>query len=200
MEAIGCDLLCAPGHKSLLGPLGTGIMYVADAVADQIKPLRFGGTGTDGSVEFQPENAPDKFEAGNLNLPGIAGLNAGLKFLCSDEGLASAESWKVNSRLLLEGLNSIKGVTLQGLPTVEGRLGVFSVVVEGLGCHEVAGILDSTWSIQTRAGLHCAPMLHRALQTEEQGGTLRLSVGRFNTREEIQMALDSLARLSASMV
>ncbi len=196
VQAIGCDILCAPGHKGLLGPLGTGVLYVNQDVADEIQPLRFGGTGTDGSVEFQPTETPDKFESGNLNLPGIAGLNAGIQFLNSEQGKAAHKNWRSLSQLLLDGLLSIDGITIQGKPTLQDRVGVFSISIAGIDCRDAAGILDSTWSIQTRAGLHCAPMIHRALETEQQGGTLRLSVGLFNSEEQIKTTIDAIGELA----
>ena len=196
VQALRCDMLAAPGHKGLLGPLGTGFLYVTEHIAEQIRPLRFGGTGTDGSIEIQPEKVPDKFESGNLNLPGIAGLNAGIKFLVSDEGKLAHERWLANSSLLLEGINSIEGVTLQGRADMHNRIGVFSISIDGFDCREASGILDSNWSIQTRAGLHCAPMIHRALGTEDQGGTLRLSAGMFTTKEHVEAAVDAIKEMS----
>ena len=199
IKQIGCDILAAPGHKGLLGPLGTGILYIADDVAAQIAPLRFGGTGTDGSVEIQPTKTPDKFESGNLNVPGIAGINAGIKFLNSEEGKAALENCHVNSQLLLDGLLSIDGVKLQGHPTLENRMGVFSISINGFDCHEASNILDSTASVQTRAGLHCAPLVHRAMKTEEQGGTIRLSVGLFNNKEQIEKTVAAVGELSKAV-
>ena len=199
VQSLGCDILCAPGHKGLLGPLGTGVLYVDDKIANEIEPLRYGGTGTDGSIEFQPTETPDKFESGNINLPGIAGLEAGIDFLTSEEGLAAAERYKELSQLMLDGLLSIGGLSLQGNSTMENRIGLFSVSIDNLDCRDAAGILDSTWSIQTRAGLHCAPMLHRALGTEEQGGTLRFSLGLFNTKEQIEKTIDAMRQLTKSV-
>ena len=200
VQSIGCDILAAPGHKGLLGPLGTGLLFVSDDVADEIRPLRFGGTGTDGSVEVQPVKVPDKFESGNLNLPGIAGLNAGVKFLVSDEGKIAHEKWMTHSRLLLDGINSIEGLKLQGLDTMQGRIGVFSISFDGMDCREAAGLLDVNWSVQTRAGLHCAPLIHRALGSEDQGGTIRMSVGLFNTREEIETSVEALRELVSAAI
>ena len=196
VQKIGCDILAAPGHKAMLGPLGTGVLYIADNVSDQISPFRFGGTGSVGSAEFQPTKTPEKFEAGNLNVPGIAGLNAGIKFLTSEEGIAASENLKRLSKLILEGVDAIDGVKLQGLGSCENRVGVFSLSIEGFGCHEAAGILDSSLQIQSRAGIHCAPLLHRALGTEEGGGTLRLSPGLFNTTVDIEKALEVIAQIT----
>lgn len=196
VQAMGCDILAAPGHKGLLGPLGTGILYFADEVADAITPLRFGGTGTDGSIELQPTKVPDKFESGNLNVPGIAGVNAGITFLRSDNGRSADAQRQSLSKLMLDGINHIEGVTLQGLSTMDNRVGVFSISIEGLDCHDAASILDTNWSIQTRAGFHCAPLIHRTLGTEIQHGTLRLSVGLLNTQAQVEQTIEALGQLS----
>lgn len=196
VETIGCDILAASGHKGLMGPLGTGILYMAPSVADSIQPFRFGGTGTDGSVEFQPTKVPDKFESGNLNVPGIAGLNAGLEFLTSEDGLGALEHSQQLSRMMLDGLINLDGVQLHGPIDASNRVGTFSISLAGLDCHEAASILDANWSIQTRAGLHCAPLIHRRMETETVGGTLRLSVGMFNTREQVETTIDALAALT----
>ncbi len=196
VRKIGCDILAAPGHKGLLGPLGTGVLYIADEVSDQIGPFRFGGTGAVGSSEFQPTKAPEKFEAGNLNVPGIAGLNAGIKFLQSDKGNAAKENLKRLSRLMIEGVEAIAGVTLQGLNSNEERVGVFSLMIDGFDCHEAAGVLESSSQIQGRAGIHCAPLLHRALGTEGSGGTLRLSPGVFSTKAEIEKTLEVITEIA----
>jgi len=198
VQAIGCDILAAPGHKGLLGPLGTGILYCHDRIVDQIRPLRFGGTGTDGSVEVQPTKAPDKFESGNLNVPGIAGLKAGITFLTSDHGQQAHADWVSNSQMLLDGLKSIDGISLQGPIDFDSRIGVFSIRVNQFDCHDLSSILDSNWRIQTRSGLHCAPLVHRALGTEPAHGTLRLSVGLFNTSTQIEKTIDALTQLATS--
>lgn len=196
VQELGCDLLAAPGHKGILGPLGTGILYVADSIVDSVRPLRFGGTGTDGGIEIQPTKAPDKFESGNLNVPGIAGVHAGISFLNSELGAEAKKRRENLSQLMLDGLLSLSGVKLHGRQVMEGRTGVFSLSIEGFDCHEAATVLDSNWSIQTRAGVHCAPLIHRAMGTDTLGGTLRLSVGLFNTIQDVETTIDALRQLS----
>ena len=197
VQAIGCDILAAPGHKGLLGPLGTGILYVTEEVTHSIAPLRYGGTGSDGSREFQPTEMPDRFEAGNLNVSGIAGVGAGIKFLQSDCGLAAHDHRHRLSARLLKGLHEISGISLQGPQSMDDRLGVFSLSIGGFDCHEAASILDSNWMIQTRSGLHCAPLIHRTLGSESEHGTIRLSVGLFNTIAQIEETLVALEQLAA---
>jgi cysteine desulfurase/selenocysteine lyase len=196
---LGCDILAAPGHKGLIGPLGSGVLFYTDAVARRMTPLRYGGTGTIGGGDVQPEQLPDKFEAGNLNVPGIVGINAGIAFLNSQEGRQRLEAAEVLKRQMLEGILQIQGIKLHGPQQPDRRTGVFSVSFENMVCTDVAAALDTTWSIQTRAGLHCAPLLHRAIGTESAGGTVRLSIGLFNTEQEIELTLSALAELAAQI-
>ena len=110
IQELGCDILASSGHKGLLGPLGTGLIYLSDRIVKSVNPLRFGGTGTEGSVEFQPEQMPDRFESGNLNVPGIAGVHAGIRFLNSTEGLELRARRHANAARLLQGISEIPGV------------------------------------------------------------------------------------------
>ncbi len=196
VQKIGCDLLAAPGHKGLLGPLGTGFLYYTNSVGERMTPFRFGGTGSDSRLEVQPAELPDKFEAGNLNVPGIAGVNSGVAFLLSDEGQKKIAAMHELHRRLLEGLQQIDGIKIHGPLEMDQRTGVFSISIQSVNCSDAAAILDSTWSIQTRAGLHCAPLLHRAVGTETAGGTLRLSPGLFNTTEQIELTLEAIAEIA----
>jgi cysteine desulfurase family protein len=196
VQELGCDLLAAPGHKGLLGPLGTGVLYYSDEIGERMNPLRFGGTGSTSVNQDQPTEFPEKFESGNQNVAGIAGIGAGIEFLSSDAGhdrLQIAESLK---QQMLRGLLQIDGLKLHGPNTAERRTGVFSISLPDLDCHEAAFILDNQWSIQTRSGLHCAPLLHQSLGTAAVGGTLRISLGLHNTPEQIRVTLDALAELA----
>ena len=196
IQKLGCDILASSGHKGLLGPLGTGLIYLSDRIVNSVNPLRFGGTGTEGSVEFQPEQMPDRFESGNLNVPGIAGVHAGIRFLNSTEGLELRARRHANATRLLQGIREIPGVQIHGPKEMDQRIGVFSFNISGWDCHEVASILDANWAIQTRAGRHCAPLIHRALGTEPDHGTVRLSVGLFTTLEQADLVLESIAKLA----
>lgn len=204
VKSIGCDMLAAPGHKGIMAPLGTGFFYYSRAIANRLRPLRFGGTGTAGGVDKQPTETPDKFESGSLNVPGIVGMNAGLKFLATNEGKERVEKIHEFSARMLQGLQLIDGVTLHGPRDASKRVGVFSISFDNVDNIEAAKRLDAKWSIQTRAGLHCAPLLHRALGTETTGGLVRMSIGLFNTRKHIDIALgavDTIAnRVSRSSI
>ena len=195
VQEIGCDMLAAAGHKSLLGPLGTGILYIDSKVVDQILPLRLSGTGTEGSIEFQPTKAPEKFESGNFNLPGIAGLRAGLEFLGTDEFQQLNERLGEHLALMINSMTAMENLTIQG-PHENDRVAVVSLSLENFDCREASAVLDSTWGIQSRAGIHCAPFLHRTLGTEQSGGTLRFSPGLFTNREEVETLLNALSELA----
>jgi cysteine desulfurase / selenocysteine lyase len=196
INRIGCQLLAAPGHKGLMGPLGTGVLYIAPGVEKSLLPLRQGGTGTRSDEDVQPDSLPDKYESGNLNVPGIVGLEAGVTHVLE----AGLERIQKDARTqvdrLLNGLQESKGVQLYGPRTVEHRVGVISLNAAGFDPQELAALLDSQWSIQTRAGIHCAPRMHAALGTLPRG-TLRLSVGHFTKSEEIDAVLAALAELAS---
>jgi cysteine desulfurase/selenocysteine lyase len=194
----GVDLLAAPGHKGLLGPLGTGLLYVAPSVAALLQSTRQGGTGTQSELDQQPWEMPEKFESGNLNLPGIAGLGAGVRWLLS-RGLAELHAQQMSlTQQLLAGLTQLAGVRIVGPTTIVERVGLVSITVDGYDPQELAATLDSAAGIQARAGLHCAPLVHQTLGTLAQGGTLRFSLGPFNTAADIATTLEALAAIVAS--
>ena len=197
---LGCDLLAAPGHKGIYGPLGTGILYLHPDIADQVEPLRLGGTGVSSGDVQQPTTMPEKFEAGNLNAPAIAGLSAGLKFLKTEQAQAAKENFQRCSELLLQGLQTIAGLTLHLPKSIDHRIGIFSVSVAGLDSHEVANLLDLTGQVQVRSGLHCAPLLHRQMGTFDQGGTVRFSIGVFTTPVQIERAIDVLGEIAQPLI
>jgi cysteine desulfurase / selenocysteine lyase len=193
---MNCDLLAAPGHKGLLGPLGTGVLYLAPGVEQQLSPTRQGGTGTRSDEDIQPTSLPDRYESGNLNVPGVVGLNAGVAEV-QRRGLAAiAEHERQLTQRLLEGLAEIRGITLYGPRRFDAgrRVGVVSFNLDGFEPQELAALLDSTRSIQVRAGIHCAPRMHQALGTSPRG-TVRFSVGMFNTLEDIDAAIDVLREI-----
>jgi selenocysteine lyase/cysteine desulfurase len=197
VNELGAHLLAAPGHKGLLGPLGTGLLY-APGVEGDLASLRQGGTGTQSDEDRQPESLPDKYEAGNLNVPGVLGLGAGAAFLeerTIDEILRHEQSLLER---LLAGLAEVPGITVFGPRDSSRQVGVVSLAIKGYDPREVAALLDSEYSIQTRAGLHCAPLMHAALNAVRSGGTVRLSTGPFNTLEQIDAAVAALAEIAQS--
>ena len=193
---LACSFLAAPGHKGLLGPLGVGLLYIAPGVEQRLEPVRQGGTGTLSDSDLQPDTLPDKYEAGNLNVPGILGLLAGLRFV-RERGVQSLQVHQRHlTARLLEGLGGVGQVTTFGSADSDRRVGVVSLVVAGYDPQEAAGMLDAAYRVQVRSGLHCAPLMHQALGTFAAGGTLRISIGPFNTLEEIDLAVRALAELA----
>ena len=188
------DMLACPGHKGLLGPQGTGVLYVRKGIL--LNPLLSGGTGSFSELPEQPEAVPDRYESGTQNVPGIAGLAAGVRFLL-DTGAAEVE--KKESMLterLIEGLSSLPGITVYAPGPGKRRGSVFSVRLESAEPQEVSMILDSAFDIAVRAGLHCAPWAHRMLQTLDKGGTVRFSPDFFNTEEEIDAAISAMEEIA----
>ena len=186
------DLVAAPGHKGLLGPLGTGVLYIRPGVERELEPLRYGGTGTQSDEDRQPDVLPDKYEPGNHNLIGLAGLAAACDFL-KQETIAAVQAHhdELVSRLL-DGLRDAPGLTIHGPQTAASRTSVVSITVEGYEPQELAAVLEASHRIQCRAGLHCAPRMHAALGTTAGGGTVRLSPGYFTTLDQIDAVVSAI--------
>jgi len=181
------DLLAAPGHKGLLGPQGTGFLYVRDGLS--LQPLKEGGTGNQSESLHQPEDLPERYESGTLNTPGIIGLGAGVGFIL-DTGVKQILGHKL--KLMEYFLQGLSGLSIK----VCGRsqLGVVSLQMERLVSSEVSYLLDEAFEIATRPGLQCAPLAHKTLGTDESG-TVRFSFGFFNTTQEIDIALEALRKI-----
>ncbi|MBR1657530.1 MAG: aminotransferase class V-fold PLP-dependent enzyme [Synergistaceae bacterium] len=179
---LGLAALCFTGHKSLMGPQGTGGIIWNREFAERVEPLITGGTGSYSHLETQPDEMPDKFESGTPNLPGIAGLNSALDWLNS-EGIGKiSERENETGQYFLEGLKGIDGMILSGLTEMKGRLPVFSFNIEGKDNGILADGL-SRLGFETRPGLHCSPSAHKTLGTFPQG-TLRVSPGYFTDTGE----------------
>jgi cysteine desulfurase/selenocysteine lyase len=198
VQADNIDLLAAPGHKALLGPLGTGLLYIRPGLEQTIRPLREGGTGSVSENDRQPDFMPDKFEPGSHNAIGIIGLSEGIQWILQQgiEKLAAHDLELV--RTFLEGVSGIEGLTYYGPQGVRNRLGVFSVRIEGLEPYELSAILESSYGILTRPGLHCAPLAHNAINTTQFGGTTRFSFGPFLSKQDIKFATDALAEIATT--
>ncbi|MCR5346508.1 MAG: aminotransferase class V-fold PLP-dependent enzyme [Fretibacterium sp.] len=196
-KSLGLAALCFTGHKSLLGPQGTGGIVWNPEFAAQVTPLITGGTGSYSHLEFQPDDLPDRFESGTPNLPGITGLNAALTWL-EEEGM---EKILLRERALgshlLEGLLATEGMELAGMHEIDGRLPVFPVNIRGLDNAILANRL-SLMGFETRPGLHCAPSAHRSLGTFPQGA-LRVSPGYFNTLQDIDDFLNALSEAAREL-
>ncbi len=198
VERWDLDLLAASGHKGMLGPLGTGLLYIRPGLEGEIASLRQGGTGTRSHEDRQPESLPDKYESGNPNVPGILGLGAGVEYLLG-QGIAAVERRiRERGQQLLAGLRKIPAISVIGSPEIAPALGLVSLTIEGYDPHEAAAALDEAFRVQVRPGLHCAPAMHRRLGTLERGGTVRLSLGPMTTSDEIDQTLEALRQLVAA--
>jgi cysteine desulfurase family protein len=198
VEELQADLLAAPGHKGLLGPLGTGVLWIAPGVDEQLEPVRQGGTGTQSENDVQPASLPDRYESGNHNVPGLLGLGAGVGHLLERGADDIRRHERHLTESLLQGLRDIEGVTVYGPRDPARRCGVVSLTVRGYDPQEVASLLDASYSIQVRSGLHCAPLMHRALGTADKGGTVRFSVGPFTRDDEIAAATRAVEEIASA--
>jgi cysteine desulfurase family protein len=189
------DLLAAPGHKGLLGPQGTGFLYVREGVP--VIPLIEGGTGSRSESDRQPDFFPDALESGTANSVGIAGLSVSLAWLLRKgiDGIRRKETDLLEE--LLEGMGRIGDVAVYGPRDPSRRASVVSFRVEEMDPAETAHRLEKRFGILVRSGLHCSPNSHRTLGTFPEG-TVRISPGPFNTRKEISRFLDALGKIAAS--
>ncbi len=193
-SSMGISAVCFTGHKGLMGPQGTGGILWEPDFAARVVPLLEGGTGSFSEDEHHPVKLPDKFEAGTPNLPGIAGLLKALEWL-TEEGVENIHQvrQKKGARLL-EGLLALEGCTLYGPQTMEGRLPVFALNLEGWDNGMLAYELTERYGIETRPSLHCGPWPHKTLGTFPVGA-LRISPGYFTTHHEIDRCLEALHEL-----
>jgi cysteine desulfurase family protein len=193
VHAGNIDLLAFSGHKGLFGPPGTGVLYVGDRV--DLDTLREGGTGSQSELEDQPLALPDRYESGTLNSIGISGLGAGLNYIFA-QGLdrIHAHEQRLTERLI-QGLLPIPGVILYIAKDRTKQVPVVSLNMEGYDPGEVGVILDQTFDIKVRTGLHCSAAAHKTLGTFPSG-TIRLSPGYFNTVEEMDSTLNALERIA----
>lgn len=193
MTALGADVLCFTGHKSLLGPQGTGGLCIRPGV--ELRPLLRGGSGVHSFDPDQPAAYPTRLEAGTLNSHGLAGLHAALEYLLA-EGVENlyAREHALMRRFYL-GVRDIPGVRVYGDFSTPCRAAIVSLNIRGLDSGEVSDALLQGWGIATRPGAHCAPRLHQALGTREQGA-VRFSFSPFNTPQEIDTAVRAVADLA----
>jgi cysteine desulfurase/selenocysteine lyase len=196
MEREKIDLLAFTGHKALFGPQGTGGLVLGERVDEKdLVPMKRGGTGSRSELEEQPDFLPDLCESGTPNGVGIAGLLAGLDFVLRE----GVEKIRVNemklTENLLQGLLAIPGVVLYGPRDARKQLGTVSFNIQGIAPSEVGLTLDEEFGILCRVGVHCSPASHRTIGTFPQG-TVRFSLSYFNQEEEIEEALQAVARIA----
>ena len=188
------DAVAFTGHKGLLGPQGIGGLVLGDSIAAEVEPLIAGGTGSASDMECMPRFLPDRLEAGTQNLPGIMGLHASLGWL-QQTGIEAVHAHEVAlAGQMLEELAPLEAagrVRLAGKHGTEGRLATISIQTPGRDEAQVADALASDFGILTRVGLHCAPNAHKTLGTFPHG-TIRFSLGYFNTPDDVHAAVDAL--------
>jgi selenocysteine lyase/cysteine desulfurase len=197
MKEMHIDALCFTGHKSLLGPQGIGGFILDEGMIPLIDPLLSGGTGSISHTEEIPDFMPDRFEPGTMNIPGIVGLHASLKWI-KEKGLAAIAEHELGlTKRFLDGIAPLEDagkLRIVGLKGIEGRTGVVSVQTLDVDCADAAFRLDFEYGIMTRVGLNCAPNAHKTLGTFPTG-TIRFSFGYFNTEDEVDTAVRALAEI-----
>lgn len=181
-DDIGADMMACPGHKGLMGPMGTGILYIKEP--ERVRAVIAGGTGSESESMYQPETMPDKFHCGTMNTPAIAGLREGIRFVLREGAEAIGAYEKQLADEFRLALLNMKGVTVYG----RGDTGITAFNINGLESAETERRLSG---FAVRAGYHCAPLAHRALGSEN-GGSVRVSFGYFNTKRELKKLIDAV--------
>ncbi|MEI6500731.1 MAG: aminotransferase class V-fold PLP-dependent enzyme [Armatimonadota bacterium] len=190
------DLLAFPGHKSLLGPMGTGGLYVGERA--EVRSFREGGTGTASESPEHPDHFPFRLEAGTANVVGIAGLAAGVKFV-RERGLDTiVREEQMLTERLWQGLQALDGLTLYGPEAASARTSIVSFNLAGWEPTDVGAILDGSFDVAVRPGLHCAPLAHQTLGTFPSG-SVRLSCGAFTTPEDVDAVLTAIKEIATSL-
>ena len=188
-------MLAFPGHKALFGYPGTGGLYVGPRV--ELRPWREGGTGGDSKHPVQPDEYPHRLEGGTHNTIGIASLQEGLAFIeRTGRDVIRAHEVALVARLLA-GLADLPNVTVHGPGSTTGRVSTVSFCIDGYASQDVGAILDGSFDIAVRAGLHCAPYCHRELGTYPDG-TVRASLGFFNTEADVDALLEALRQIATA--
>lgn len=192
VQKMNIDLLALPGHKGLLGPQGTGILYIKEGI--DLIHMKEGGTGSRSEVLSQPEIFPDRYESGTANTPGIVGLGAGIEFILNT-GLEKIRKHEEElTKVFMEELKKLKGIKIYGPQDPQKQAAVVSINIGDADSSEISYILDSVFDIGVRSGLHCAPLAHKTLGSFEQG-TVRFSMGYFNSKDDIFKAVEAVRQI-----
>ena len=193
VQKMGIDILCFTGHKGLLSPQGTGGIYVREGVT--LRPLLSGGSGVQTYLRSHPPQMPTALEAGTLNGHGIAGLGAAVRWI-QNTGLDVIRAKELAlMRQFYEAVRLIPGITVYGDFGTDNRCAIVSLNIRDYDSGEVSDALSEEYGIATRPGAHCAPLMHRALGTVDQGA-VRFSFSHYNTKEEIMIAVSALRELA----
>ncbi|MFD2672205.1 aminotransferase class V-fold PLP-dependent enzyme [Marinicrinis sediminis] len=192
VTALHIDMLAFPGHKGLLGPQGTGGLYIGPHV--DLKPLLYGGTGSQSEAIDQPSVRPDRYESGTPNTPGLAGLAEGVKYVLKQgEETIHEMEWELTQMTIAE-LSALPQVEVLGPARGEPRTGIVSFNVKGADSSEIAYILDRHYEIAVRSGYHCTPLAHEAARTKEWGA-VRASFGAFSTSHDAEQLIQAVKQL-----
>lgn len=193
INKINADAIAFTGHKGLLGPQGIGGFVINDRLNPLVSPLIEGGTGSLSEKEIQPDYMPDKYEAGTMNMPGIFGLNAALKYINKETISAIREKEMELTRMFIEDIRNISNIRLIGTRDINKRTAVVSLDFLAKDNSQIAFTLAQSFNIYTRCGLHCAPSAHKTLGTFPYG-TVRFSFGYMNNISEIKYAADAISK------
>ncbi len=193
VQVLGIDVLCFTGHKALLGPQGTGGLYVRPGLS--VRPLVVGGSGVHSFDEQHPAQMPTALEAGTLNVPSLAGLCAGVEWILAQGVETLARREQALTVLFYERIRDLPNVKIYGDPEMTPRAPIVSLNIGDEDSARIADILWEEYGICVRAGAHCAPLMHKALGTAEQG-TVRFSFSHFNTEAEVLQAAAAVRELA----
>ena len=194
IEKMNIDVVAFTGHKSLLGPMGIGGLYVREGV--EIRHTRAGGTGVRSAIRTHLDEYPYRLEYGTPNLPGIAGLNAGVKWVLK-QGISKIHEHEMKLLgMLRDGLREIDGVTLYCQDDLTNHIGILTLNVDGLEAGDTGTMLDVDYNIATRTGLHCAPLVHEQIGTDKIHGSVRFGIGPFNTAQDIEAAIKAVVEIA----
>jgi cysteine desulfurase family protein len=195
LDELNLDIIAFTGHKSLMGPTGIGGLYVREGV--EIRHTRAGGTGVRSAVPTHLYEYPYRLEYGTLNSVGVAGLNAGVKWVMN-KGIQEIHDHEMKlTTILRDGLKEVQGVTTYCQDDLTNHISVFLFNIEGFEAMNAATLLDVDFNIACRTGLHCAPLIHEAIGTADIHGAIRFGIGPFNTEEDIYTAIDAVKEIAA---
>ncbi len=195
VQAMEADFVAFPGHKGLMGPLGTGVLYIRPGMENRLPTMKEGGTGTISEQPVQPTTMPDKYEIGSHNAIGLAGLSEGVAWVLA-KGVAELRAHDMHlCELMLKLTDDAANLKVYGPRNLNDRAGVFSVNIDGMAPGELADVLERDFGVLTRPGVHCAPLAHKTIRTHPTG-TCRLSFGAFTTDDDVRYAAGALAEIA----